>query len=274
MYAPHQIDWSNRGYFTPSLHGEEMPPNPSRHAEWSQLQRHFTALMAGDFSQQRELIQLAHSASSGMMRRYFLYLLTDAGTAPVLRALADHTLETMHLDLPEEVAEALAKTGMIQFIPDVLELYARCHDGGTFSIVLPRLLSTALEPELGELSLWDEDNDDDGELYCAKVEAFLPGFIEGIGQADAKVLYGQVFGVRYLAERFIEVLGDWDRRLEWVRLRQMFEGSTGIDLSLGYEGRKLHPLKIAAILEDFLASPEAARYEHGARYFWGHRIPD
>ena len=36
----------------------------------------------------------------------------------------------------------------------------------------------------------------------------------------------------------------------------------------------IQPLATAAILEEFLESPEAAKYEDGVRYFFGHRIPD
>ena len=272
MYFPYQIDWAHRGYFTPSLHGAEMPVHTDVHDDWHQLQSHFTALRQGRFDGQRELISLARDTSSGMMRRYFLMLLTDAGTTSTLRALADDALDSWDGLYPQEVAFALANTGLLEFIPDVLELYARRCDGETFSIVLPLKVSRALEPERSSLAYWDKI-DEDGELYCAKVEAFMPGFIERLGQHEGAALYGQRFGVRYLAERFIELLGIWDRRGEWPRLRQMFEGSTGIDLSPGYEGRELQPLKIAALLEDFLDSPEAARYEHGVRYFWGHRIP-
>ncbi|EDM81683.1 hypothetical protein PPSIR1_22239 [Plesiocystis pacifica SIR-1] len=273
MYASYQIDWGNRGYFTPSLHGAEMPTNTQLHPAWRLLQRHLKSLAAGEFGELNELISLARGSSSGMMRECFLYLLTDAGTPSALRALADDALDSVHPEYPAQVAQALAQTGMLQFMPDVLELYARRHDGGTFATALPLMVSQVLEPAWGPLSDWDE-HDDDGELYCAKVEAFLPGFIDRIGSPSATALYGQLFGVRYLAESFIDLLGDWDRRGEWPRLRQSFEGSTGIDLSPGYQDRHANPLKIRAILEDFLESPEAERYEHGVRYFWGHRIPD
>lgn len=272
MYAPYQVDWNHRGYFTPSLHGAELPEDPGLHPEWRSLQAHFTKLRQGEFQDQGQLVALARDASCGMMRQCFLMLLCDAGTRQTLRALADDALDSWDGVYPQDVAMTLAKTGVLRLVPDVLELFARRCDGGNFSSVLPLKLSRALEPEWGPLSDWDKA-DDDGELYCAKVEAFMPGFIERVGP-DATVLYGQEFGVRYLAERFLELLGDFERRGDWLHLRQMFEGSTGIDMSAGYVQRESRPLKLAAILEDFLESPEAARYEHGARYFWGHRIPD
>jgi hypothetical protein len=37
---------------------------------------------------------------------------------------------------------------------------------------------------------------------------------------------------------------------------------------------KLQPLTAAAVVEEFLDSPEAAKYKDGFRYFFGHRIPD
>jgi hypothetical protein len=56
--------------------------------------------------------------------------------------------------------------------------------------------------------------------------------------------------------------------------RRRFEASTGIDCSGFYKDRNFQPLTAAAILEDFLESPEVARYEEGVRYFFGHRIPE
>jgi hypothetical protein len=51
-----------------------------------------------------------------------------------------------------------------------------------------------------------------------------------------------------------------------------FEASTGIDCSDFYEGGNLQRLAALAVLEGFLDSRAAARFEIGTRYFFAHPI--
>jgi hypothetical protein len=59
-----------------------------------------------------------------------------------------------------------------------------------------------------------------------------------------------------------------------ARLRRRFEASTGIDCHDFYVEQGFQPLSAARIAEDFLNGPQAAKYEEGCRYFFGHLIPD
>ncbi len=270
MYLPFQIDWQGRGYFTPSLY----PPVPADlsdlHPEWSSLQRQFMLARRGEFDQLGELIDAARETESGMMRLYFLYLLSDAAPLSTLRVLADDALDSWHPEYPVYVAIALINSGVLSLVPDVLELYARRVDNAPS---LPLSLSFRLEPARG-LVAEKLPEDDDAEIYTAKVAEYHAQLEGRIGRADAPVFRGEMFGVRRLAELYLEALKDRDAAWLWSKYRRFFEAATGIDMSDCYTARDTRPLTTSAKLEAFLSSHEAQRYEHGVRYFWGHRIPD
>jgi hypothetical protein len=270
MYLPYQIDWRGRGYFTPSLYGEPLPELQEIRDEWPVLQAHFARVRQADFSALNELILRAREARSGEMRQYFLYLLSDAGPISTLRALADDALDSSHPQYPADVAIALIDSGVLAFVPDILELYARRVDN---ALSLPIELSRRLEPKYG-LVAEKLPEDDDAEIYTAAVGGYHADLQIRIGRADVPVLKGEVLGVRRLAELYLEALKEREGMWNWYMYRRFFEASTGIDMSDCYEARNTKPLTTAAKLETFLSSPEAQLYEHGVRYFWGHRIPD
>lgn len=92
-----------------------------------------------------------------------------------------------------------------------------------------------------------------------------------IGPESALVFQGEPYNVGRLA-RYI--LDQANRPHFRSTLRRSFEAATGIDCGSWYRDGRFRPLAASAILEEFLESPEAAKYEDGVRYFFGHRIPD
>ncbi|QRK11042.1 hypothetical protein JQX13_13790 [Archangium violaceum] len=95
------------------------------------------------------------------------------------------------------------------------------------------------------------------------------------GTDQVILLHGERFSVVSVARRLLRSLNGSDfERAKRPFYRRRFEASTGIDCSPFYKDGEFQPLTAAAILEDFLESPEAARYEEGVRYFFGHRIPE
>lgn len=58
------------------------------------------------------------------------------------------------------------------------------------------------------------------------------------------------------------------------QFRSRFEPATGIDCSDCFHEGQVRLLAAESLVESFLESPEAARYEDGVRYFWGNRIPN
>jgi len=270
MYRPYQIDWQGHGYFTPSLYPPVPPDLSHLHSEWSALQYHFALARQGEFGRLGELIEIARETQSGMMQQYFLYLLSDAAPFSTLRQLADDALDSWYPEYPVEVAIALIHSGILSLVPDVLELYARRVDHATS---LPLTLSFRLEPTPG-LVAEKLPEDDDAEIYTAKIAEYHAQLTTHMGRADSPVLQGELMGVRRLAELYPDALADREYAWRWSKYRRFFEAATGIDMSDCYEARNTKPLTAAAKLEAFLSSPEAQRYEHGVRYFWGHRIPE
>jgi hypothetical protein len=56
--------------------------------------------------------------------------------------------------------------------------------------------------------------------------------------------------------------------------RHIFEASTGIDCRPFFRNKEFQPLNAAAILEEFLASPAAEKFNPNIRYFFGRFVPD
>jgi hypothetical protein len=95
--------------------------------------------------------------------------------------------------------------------------------------------------------------------------------VEKLGGDQVFVYGGDRFGVVRFARLLLDRLRTPPIPVYW---RRKFEASTGINCSAFYENRTFRPLTAASIIEAFLDSPGAADYEDGARYFFGHRIPD
>ena len=86
---------------------------------------------------------------------------------------------------------------------------------------------------------------------------------------------GKVFSLRSMAKDLLVKLnsGEDSQRIE--RGRMLLEGTTGLDCRSFYSTEyRLQPLSAAAVVEEFLESLDADKYEPGVRYFFGHRIPD
>lgn len=93
-------------------------------------------------------------------------------------------------------------------------------------------------------------------------------------EPEEAVFEGHRLDLRRVAERLLERLrrGEDSARVELGRMS--LEATSGLDCSAFFDSaHRLRPLAAAAMVEEFLASGAADRYEAGARYFFGHRIP-
>jgi hypothetical protein len=95
--------------------------------------------------------------------------------------------------------------------------------------------------------------------------------VEELGSDKSLVFRGEPYSVGRLARYILDAVKE---PFFCSSLRRSFEGATGIDCSSWYQDGKLRPLAATAVLEGFLESPEAEKYDEGVRYFWGRRIPD
>ncbi|MBZ4420403.1 hypothetical protein [Myxococcus sp. RHSTA-1-4] len=157
-------------------------------------------------------------------------------------------------------------------IPAFIQSYDR-HFGAELMKVVPLQISTLLEPEWGPLSQFPKE--DELIEYEDRVLERYEELKKKFGTDQVILLHGERFSVVSVAQRLLRGLdGDDFARAMRPFYRRRFEASTGIDCSGFYKGEQFQSLTAAAILEDFLESPEAARYEEGVRYFFGHRIPE
>jgi hypothetical protein len=74
-------------------------------------------------------------------------------------------------------------------------------------------------------------------------------------------------------KEWVSACATLDRPYFRSSLRRSFEAATGIDCRSWYRDRTLCPPAAVATLQRFLGT-DAARFEPGVRYFWGHRIPE
>ncbi|MFP2927201.1 hypothetical protein ACLESO_18780 [Pyxidicoccus sp. 3LG] len=139
---------------------------------------------------------------------------------------------------------------------------------------VPLLLSSILEPEWGPLSRFPKE--DDLIEYEDRVLERYEELKQRFGTDQVILLHAERFSVVSVARRLLSSMSNHSD-FEMAKrpfYRRRFEASTGIDCSPFYKDEQFQPLTAAATLEDFLESPEAARYEEGVRYFFGHRIPE
>jgi len=97
--------------------------------------------------------------------------------------------------------------------------------------------------------------------------------------SDHTVVWGGgMSGVREFAEEFVRLISPpqytkYQAPLT-IKMREKFEAATGIDCAFFYSGGSFNqPLALNA-LEEFVDRTAVGAFVSGARYFFGHRIPD
>jgi hypothetical protein len=194
--------------------------------------------------------------------------LGDAGTSGCFEAIIRELIATSSTELTINFCDALATRGKLADVPLILESYeyvATIEDAA----VIPSHLSNLLEPEVGAIA--DPSQLPSVDEYHAIVMERYQELATSFGTDQLSVLRGAEFGVVPLARQIL----DRARRPYFPSdLSRRFSTSTGIDSAQFYKNKEFQPLSTAAVVEAFLDSPEAAKYEDGVRYFFGHRIPD
>ncbi len=132
------------------------------------------------------------------------------------------------------------------------------------------MLSLMMEREWGLIAV--EPPEDALEEYLGLVMHRHEALCSQHGGGDLLIFNGEPSGVRYFAHRLAHDIGP-ARRAE-ADLRRRFEASTGIDCHDMFVDKVFQPLAAARLAESFLNSEQAATYQDGVRYFFGHRIPD
>ena len=92
---------------------------------------------------------------------------------------------------------------------------------------------------------------------------------------ESVVAEGQILQIGDVAQRLLERIRLGEHRDRIEKGRMLLEATTGLDCRAFFnKDSGLQPLAAAAIVEEFLDSGDAKKYEPGVRYFFGHRIPD
>jgi hypothetical protein len=267
------LRWDARGYFTPPVPDDNIRllKDPDARA-WLQTQDHLQHLKSGSFDRIDDLMTLYNSSRTEMLRWVCAQILGDAGTRRFFARLAQDLDETLDPDKALRFCNALEAWGSLSAVPVIIQSYDR-YFGWQDAESLPLMLSTILEPEWGPLT--ERPSESDFLAYEDRVMERYGELKDKYGTDQILLLHGELFGVRPLARRMLRNLGSshFEKAMQPF-YRRRFEASTGIDCSCFYQGREFQPLTAAALLEEFLESPEAARYEDGVRYFFGHRIPE
>jgi hypothetical protein len=268
--------WDELGYG----YSEEPPPNLltekalSSDDGWEALSSSLEHAKLGIFDPLARLIRFVTAHSPPFLVRGIVELLGDAGPGEALRELQGvmtHEAEWLRA----EACWGAQYAGSLWLVPSIVHAW-RAVKRQSAREKISCVLSQLLEERPGPIS-------DCGGKPAQEYEGLVNGRLDELrtrlGNDRIPIWEGRTFGVRALAERKYDSLMKGDEQESalnaiFVAFRHRFEASTGTSCSSMFRNCKFQPLVATAILEDFLASAEAERYEDGVRYFFRHRIPD
>ena len=268
---PVAVNWEGHGYFGYPSAGQELAAGDGLLPQAGDFERWVAALeqaKGGNFSGIPRLLEICTGDTHPVNRDLCAELIGDAGPDSMIDFISLRLAEGGDdFEITLALAGILAQRSKLADIPIILNAFERMADIEDAEI-MPVWISDCLE---GEGALSDHDNFDSLEAYRMAVERRYAQLAGASGSDQVIVVHGELFGVARLAEQVL-------RRLRQPFfpscLRRRFEAATGIDCSSFYEGGTFMPLQAAALIEEFLDSPQARHFEDGVRYFFGHRIPD
>ncbi len=247
--------------------------------------------MEGDFNHFGRLIDLLREHDDGVVWGDCAALLAYAAPYSVLHEL----LETFFAELHGEdvvtqqwISEILCKSGALWSVPEVLRIFRRNRQREHY-FATPTYLSRLLEiereqiaegplllPRSDDLPEWfapsDEYDDDAFEAHVMQHYIKLCGEVSD--PARTCVWEGEPLSLTRVAQKARTRIEAGEDIEEIAIARAWLEAGTGEDLSGWYRDHLLANLAAEASLEHMLASSTLQRFESGARYFFGRRIPD
>lgn len=271
------FEWDGGGYhfLAPPPAALRTPAALRDDNPWAVLAAVLLRAQQGEFESVPLLLPRIRQANDYRYAAACLDLFGDVGGPRLLETvLAEFHKELWDARNPDFqvlLGSALRCSRLLWAAPRLLDLYLASTDReetGPLTIYLSRFF----EPALGPVGCADLPDPEYRGLVLAKYEE-----MKAILNGDRKpVLYGEPFSVVATARRLRQRLADPDAELALiVDERHIFEAATGIDCRAFWKDGDLQPLTAAAALEDFLESPDVEKkYEPGARYFFGRRLPD
>jgi hypothetical protein len=268
--------WMERGYF----HSGNPPTNPlspdslNSADAWIVVTSVLENAKRGKHAPVSRLKDIvARDDISAFLVHVCLSLIGDAGRQRDLQDLASMMTNPK---LRVEACHGAWGAGCLWLAPHMLKAWSdsRLEDHrASISLYLALMLE---DHWLGDIAC---SLDSTPEGYVRLVDQHIGKLRSAVPSDQTPVWWGKPFGVRAVADQMRELLvpeaeEPSNLRGMFPHLRRKFEAATGIDCSRFYRDEELQPLAAAALIDAFLESPEAAKYEDGVRYFFGHRIPD
>ena len=259
------VNWAQRGYFGFT----DFEPSSALSPGWGEWLAVLRQAVAGNFTRLPGLIDVARVADDPVLVQSCYYLLGDAGGADIASRVREEATAADDFEVMLGCCSAIAARSWLADVPLLLDLYAR-HAREPEADILRVYISDCVAPRPGELP--EASMDDESLTGLRREVAQRYGQLAAqLGSAELPVFKARLYGVRPIAEWLLEQTKRPHFRLSW---RRRFEAATGIDCSAFYAAGRFQPLAAAALVEEFLEGAEAAGYEDGVRYFFGHRIPD
>lgn len=266
------IDWEAAGYFgwpqEAVQNRDSLSQFPESYRRWLVV---FQQATQGEFERLPSLIEEYKQSSQDYIFGYHCAaLLGDAGTSFCFKKITENIIaeKTGRYELIIDFCGVLFERGRLADIPLMLAAYEK-HSSIDEVGIIPCLISEILEYPVGDLT--DPLNyTSEAEYHDAVLERYQ-NLVGELGDDQVLIFGGKPFGVVPFAEMLLDRFQHPHVQTFW---RRKFEASTGINCTDFYRDQSFQPLAATAIVEDFLESPEAARYEDGVRYFFGHCIPD
>lgn len=267
------IDWQADGYYGFPQTAARTRPAPNLAERYKAWLTAFERATQGNFKLLPGLVELyLQSDDDFILQHLCATLLGDAGTPPcferIIEVIEEGLPKFMRYETNVDFCDALFERGRLADVPLMLAVYEK-HSSVDEAAIIPCYISELLEYPVTELAIPTEFKIEGA--YRAAVMNRYEGLVAELGSNQQMVFAGKRFGVVPLAKLMLERFREPHVQPFW---RQKFEASTGINCTEFYRDRVFQPLAASAIVEDFLESPEAANYEDGVRYFFGHRIPN
>lgn len=262
-------DWRSKGYFhCPAPAPNTRPPVTPLADPWQWWQFACHRAKNGQFDLVPGLLEICQDPEDAIQAHMSATLLGDAGANKAFEPLIPLLRTTDNTELAVKLCLSLTLRGRLADVPVLLDALVDIgmdEGGDTIASGIARLLEAdgmANSDPAAFTSFGD---------YCEAVMNRHQELIDQLGGDQVFVFRGEPVGVVSTARRLLEMVREPKLPLD---LSRKFVVSTGIDCASWYEDGRLKSLIAADALEAFLESPDAAKYEDGVRYFFGHRVPD
>jgi hypothetical protein len=216
----------------------------------------------GDFAHIPTLLNLYGTTDNLDIDSLCTGFLAVAGPASCFSRIVEIVKQESNIRKALPFCGAMSARGELSYVPILLEKYLvdETNDDA-------QLLPIYIRDAIGDIPYSAET-----DVYEDVILDQYQRMIDRFGSDKVLVFRGELYSVPLLARSILDKVAEPTYfHMQW---RIDFEAATGIDCSSWYQDGRVRPLAVAAIVEEFLESPNAAQYEEGIRYFFGHRIPD